>query len=120
MKATVQVLANGSPRKTKEGKVFLHECQAVVLGEQVLVGILKVWDRLAVEQGILREVLVDGEKMMVVPAGAYELEFGLVVSRDEKEIVGGLKTITPAGKGNAALAALATAAQQPAAAPAAK
>jgi hypothetical protein len=113
MKATVQVLANGNPRKTKEGKVFMHECQTVVLGSDVLVGVLKVWDRMATEQGILTDVHVDGVAMQVVPAGAYELEFGLVVSRDEKEIIGGLKSIKRIGAGNAVLAALNPDAKKP-------
>lgn len=104
MKATVQILANGKPKKSKEGKVFLHECQCVVMGEEVQVGVLKIGDKAA--QSVLKEAELNGVKEMVVPPGAYELEYGLGIGWDDKELKGVLKSITPIGRGNSALAAL--------------
>lgn len=104
MKATVQILAQGLRRSFKEGKFIMHECQCVVLGDAVQVGVLKINDKVA--EGILVEATVDGQKVRVVPAGGYELEYGLGIGWDDKELKGQLKSITRVGKGNAALAGL--------------
>lgn len=108
MKATVQILAPSEPVKSKkDGSVMFHKCQCVVLGENVLVGVLSVGNRLAVEAGILvDQPLPDGGKRQVIPPGAYDLEYGLVIGWDDKELKGGLKSIVAAGKGNALLGAL--------------
>lgn len=104
MKAQVQILAQGSRRSFKEGKFVMHECQCVVLGEAVQVGVLKINDKIA--DPILVEAVVDGVKVRVVPAGGYELEYGLGISWDTKELGGHLKSIVRTGKGNQALASL--------------
>jgi hypothetical protein len=111
MKAQVQILAQGVRRSFKEGKYISHECQCVVLGEAVQVGVLKISDKVA--DPILVEAVVDGQKMRVIPAGVYELEYGLGVSWDTKELGGQLKSIVRVGKGNPVLAGLATPAQEP-------
>lgn len=116
MKAQVQILAQGVRRSFKEGKFIMHECQCVVLGENVQVGVLKISDKVADPAGILVEVMVEGQKMRVVPAGAYELEYGLGISWDTKELGGQLKSIARIGAGNSLLAALG---QAPVTAPAA-
>lgn len=121
MKSTVQILAPSVRRSFKEGSYISHECQCVVLGDDVHVGVLKISERAAVD--VIVDVVVpgidkdgkpmvgaDGKAVMVtskaIPAGAYELEYGLGISWDKKELGGVLKTIVPVGKGNAALAAL--------------
>ena len=102
MKAQVQILAQGARRSFKEGKFVMHECQCVVLGEAVQVGVLKINDKIA--EPILVEAVVDGQKIRVVPAGGYELEYGLGISWDTKELGGHLKSITRVGQGNPVLA----------------
>lgn len=113
MKAQVQILAQGARRSFKEGKFVMHECQCVVLGEAVQVGVLKINDKVA--EPILVEAIVDGQKVRVVPAGGYELEYGLGVSWDSKELGGQLKSIVRTGAGNKALASFDHAAVAPAA-----
>lgn len=117
MKAQVQILAQGNRRSFKEGKFIMHECQCVVLGENVQVGVLKISEKVAEPAGILQEATVDGQKIRVVPAGAYELEYGLGISWDTKELGGQLKSIARVGAGNSLLAALGG--QAPVTAPAA-
>lgn len=108
MKATVQILANSQrsefPAKDGRKANARHTCQCVILGEDVQVGVLKVYENVA--EGVLREFEVDGKKQMLIPAGAYELEYGLTVGWDDKELKGTLKSITPIGKGNQTLAGL--------------
>lgn len=121
MKATVQVLAQGVRKSFKDGAFIQHECQCVVLGDAVEVGVLKVSDRVAdpilVQAQVpvvdLRgnPVLDDAgkqkiETVRVVPAGAYELEYGLGISWDKKELGGVLKSIVRVGAGNKVLASL--------------
>jgi hypothetical protein len=104
MKAQVQILAQGVRRSFKEGKFIMHECQCVVLGDAVQVGVLKINDKIA--DAILQEVTIEGQKVRVVPAGGYELEYGLGISWDTKELGGHLKSITRVGAGNSVLADL--------------
>jgi len=106
MKAQVQILAQGNRRSFKEGKFIMHECQCVVLGADVQVGVLKISEKVAEPAGILVEAIVDGQKIRVVPAGGYELEDGLGISWDTKELGGQLKSIIRTGAGNPVLAAL--------------
>ena len=103
----IQVLAQAkrSEFKQKNGSLFvLHEAQCVVIGEEVKVGVLKINEKVAAE--VLEEKEIDGKKVHVLPAGAYELEYGLGVAWDDKELGGVLKSIKRLGTGNAALAAL--------------
>lgn len=127
MKGLVQVLAQGRRRSFQEGKFVVHECQCVVLGVDVQVGVLRIPERLAgdvlvegKDQGFDSKgqplVDQDGQPAMVpckvLPAGAYELEYGLGVSWDKKEIGGVLKSIKRVSTGgNALLAALGEGAQ---------
>lgn len=104
MKAQIQILAQGVRRSFKEGKFVMHECQCVVLGEAVQVGVFKINDKAA--DAILVEAVVDGQTVRVVPPGAYELEYGLGVHWETKELGGQLKSITRVGAGNKVLAAL--------------
>jgi hypothetical protein len=104
MKAQVQILAQGVRRSFKEGKFIMHECQCVVLGEAVQVGVLKINDKVA--EAILVETQVDGQKVRVIPPGGYELEYGLGISWDTKELGGHLKSITRTGAGNKVLSSL--------------
>jgi len=104
MKATVQILANSVRRSFKEGKFIMHECQCVVLGEDVQVGVLKINEKIA--EPVIKEIVVEGVSTKTIPAGAYDLEYGLGVGWDDKELKGQLKSITAAGKGNPMLAAL--------------
>lgn len=107
----VQVLAQAKRSVfSKPGKpdFVLHEAQCVVLGEEVKVGVLKVNERVA--EQVLEEIEIDGKKVRVLSAGAYELEYGLGVAWDDKELGGVLKSIRRLpGGGNQALAALAAA-----------
>lgn len=110
MPDTVQILtqARRNVFKQKNGGDFvLHEAQCVVLGDDVKVGVLKINDRIASECGVLTEVEVDGKKVNVIAPGAYQLEYGLGVAWDDKEIGGVLRNIKRVGSGNAALAAMA-------------
>lgn len=103
----IQVLAQAkrSVFKQKNGTDFvLHEAQCVVLGDEVKVGVLKINERVASE--VLADGEIDGKPVKVLPAGAYELEYGLGVAWDDKELGGVLKSIKRVGNGNAALAAL--------------
>ena len=109
MKATVQILAQGVRRSFKEGKFIMHECQCVVLGDDVQVGVLKINDKIA--ENVLCEVEIQGQKVKVIPAGAYELEYGLGIGWDDKELKGQLKSITAVGAGNSMLANLGKVAQ---------
>lgn len=106
MKTTVQILADGVRRSFKEGKFVMHECQCVVLGEEVLVGVLKINDKTA--EPVLVEKMVGDVKLRVIPAGAYELEYGLGIGWDDKELKGQLKSIASLGRGNSNLASLAS------------
>lgn len=111
MKATVQVLANSTrvdyPAKDGRKANAKHTCQVIVLNEEVKVGVLNVYDNLV--ENITQEFDVNGVKKKLIPAGAYELEYGLTIGWDDKELKGVLKTMTPAGKGNPMLAAIAAA-----------
>ena len=109
MKTTVQVLADSGARRTKEGEVFGYECQCVVLNEQVEVGILMIFNRLAEEAGILHEKQAEGKTVKYVPAGAYELEYGAAVGWKDRHISGVLKSVRPLGVGSSFLASMATA-----------
>lgn len=114
MKATVQILANSvrSEFPAKDGRKAnaRHTCQCVVLGDDVKVGVLKVYENQGGVEEVLTEVEVDGKKVKVIPKGAYELEYGLGIGWDDKELGGVLKSITPAGRGNPALSGLVAAA----------
>jgi hypothetical protein len=105
----VLVQAKRSVFKQKNGTDFvLHEAQCVALGEEVKVGVLKINDRVA--KDVLVDGEIDGKEVKVLPAGAYELEYGLGVAWDDKEFGGVLKSIRRLpGSGNAALAALGSA-----------
>lgn len=109
MKATVQILANSQRSEflARDGRKAnaRHTCQCVILGDEVQVGVLKVYENVA--ESVLREFEVDGKKQLLIPAGAYELEYGLTVGWDDKELKGTLKSITPIVKGNQVLASLA-------------
>jgi len=108
MKTTVQVLSNSHrvdyPAKDGRKANAKHTCQVIVLSEEVKVGVLSVYDNLV--EGITQEFEVGGVKKKLIPAGAYELEYGLTIGWDDKELKGVLKTMTPAGKGNPMLAAI--------------
>lgn len=110
MSDVIQVLAQAkrSVFKMKNGNDFvMHEAQCVVLGDEVKVGVLKINDRVATDNGVLVEVEIDGKKVHVLPAGAYELDYSLGVSWDDKELGGVLKSVRRvAGAGNPVLAAL--------------
>lgn len=112
MKATVQILANSqrsefAPQPGRKANAR-HTCQCVVLGQEIQVGVLKIYENVA--ETVLVEVEVEGKKTKVIPAGAYELEYGLAIGWDDKELKGTLKSIIPIGKGNSMLAALGQAA----------
>jgi len=113
MKATVQILANSQrsefPAKDGRKANARHTCQCVVLGDDVQVGVLKIYENVA--EAVLKEVEVEGKKVKVIPAGSYDLEYGLGIGWDDKELKGVLKSITAAGRGNPALAGLGQAAQ---------
>lgn len=121
MKAQVQILAQGLRKSFKEGKFVSHECQCVVLGDAVQVGVLKISDRVAEPILVTATVpMIDlkgvpvldesgkqkSEVVRVVPAGGYELEYGLGIDWQTKELGGHLKSIVRIGKGNQALASL--------------
>jgi len=106
MQTTIQILAPSKRRSFKEGKYVLHECQCIVLGEEVLVGVLKISEKVA-EQ--LLEEIPDGQggKTKTIKPGAYELDYGLGIAWDSKELVGQLKEIRYVGQGNEMLHKLA-------------
>ena len=106
MQSVVQVLSNALPRKSKEGEIFGYEAQVIILGSQLEVGVLMIFHKLAEECGILREIVIDGQKMSVVPPGAYSLEYGLSVGWKDRKVTGSLKSIKYQGAGNGSLAAL--------------
>lgn len=120
MKTTVQILANSQRREfpAQNGRqaAVRHTCQCVVLGDDVLVGVLNIYERMA--EAILKEFDVDGKKVKLIPAGAYELEYGLAIGYDDKELKGTLKSIVPVGAGNPVLASLGRPAQSGQPAPA--
>lgn len=113
MKATVQILANSVrsefPAQNGRKANARHTCQCVVLGDDVQVGVLKIYENTA--ENVIKEVEVDGKKEKVIPAGAYELEYGLGIGWDDKELKGVLKSITAVGRGNSSLASLGQASQ---------
>lgn len=122
----IQVLAQGkrSVFAGKNGKppTVVHECQCAVLGEELKVGVWRIYERQAA--GILTEGMAPAldekgqkvldeqgqpkmEKAQVIAPGSYELEYGLGVGWDDKEFGGVLKSVRRVpGAGNSALAGL--------------
>jgi hypothetical protein len=89
MKTKVQILATERREATYEGgrKSISFSCQTVVHGEKLEVGLLRVPHALA--EPLLNK---DGQ----LPPGFYELEYGLVVSFQDRTVGGRLVGITPA------------------------
>ena len=118
MKASVQVLSSRPVAYSKgerKGEVFAHQCECFAIEPVQGIGVLMVNTRLA--EPLLQEVDtidVNGNRIRQkqIPAGLYELEYGLAIGFQDKELRGSLKSIQPAGKGNSLLSALSTVAAQ--------
>lgn len=118
MKASVQVLLSRPVAYSKgerKGEVFAHQCECLAIEPIQGVGVLMVNTKLA--EPLLKEVdTVDADgnriKQKQIPAGLYELEYGLSIGFQDKELRGALKSIQPAGKGNSVLSMLSEAAAQ--------
>ena len=105
MKSYVQLVSRSFGRtfKTKSGADFTtYRCQCVVLqgsADEVVVGVLGVPDRVAEESGVLAHETINGQKASYIPAGLYELEYGLAVSYTDRTIGGQLKRLRHLSKG---------------------
>lgn len=91
MKTRVQIIATERREAVYEGgkKSISYNCQCVVFGEKMEVGVLRVSHALA-------EPLLRDDQL---PPGMYELEYGLVVSFKDRSVQGQLKSIAMASDG---------------------
>ena len=118
MKASVQILSSrpvAYAKGDRKGEVFGHQCECFAIEPVQGVGVLMVNAKLA--EPLLQEVdTVDASgnriKQKQIPTGLYELEYGLTIGFQDKELRGSLKSIQPAGKGNNVLSMLSAAANQ--------
>lgn len=92
MKTKVQIIASERREAVYEGgkKSISYNCQCVVFGEKMEVGVLRVSHALA--EPILRDDQLQ--------PGIYELEYGLVVSFKDRSVQGQLKSINLASDGS--------------------
>ena len=92
----------------RAGQIFGYECQFYAVSPLEGVFVLNVHPRVA--EPLLKDFEVidaNGNKAIqkLIPPGVYELSFGLSIGFTDRKGVGSLKTMTPAGRGNAVLAA---------------
>ena len=107
MKAKIQVIFPSEMKRNKEGKPMIHEVQCALLDGENLVAVLKIWHREFEMLNIGEEITgEDGVKQKVIQPGAYEIEFGIGVGWDDKEVRGIIKSMVPLGVGNKQLAAI--------------
>lgn len=118
MKASVQILSSrplAYSKGERKGEIFGHQCECFAVDPIQGVGVLMVNTRLA--EPLLQEVeVIDAAgnkiKQKQIPAGLYELEYGLSIGFQDKELRGTLKSIQSAGRGNNVLSMLSQAASQ--------
>jgi hypothetical protein len=86
MKTKVQIIATERRENVYEGgrKSISYNCQCVVFGEKMEVGVLRISHALA------EPWLKDDQ----LPPGIYELEYGLAVSFKDRSVGGQLKSIS--------------------------
>ena len=116
MKASVHIVISrplAYSKGEKKGEVFGYQCECVALDP--IQGVLMLNSKLA--EPLLKDVDTfdtagNRVKQKQIPPGLYELEYGLTIGYQDKELRGALKSIQPAGKGNGVLSMLSEAAVQ--------